>query len=608
MRSMFLGLEIGRRAVMAHQTALDVTGHNVANANTPGYTRQEAVMVTTPSYHAPAMRQDLSAGQIGTGVTIDEIRRLRDDFVDFQIRDENRTQGYWQSLEMALDKIEVILNEPTDQGLRGVLDNFWKSWQALSESPENESVRAVVLQRGMAVADTFHHIYRQLQELKEDLNAQVKAKVDEINSLAAQLADLNQQIQAITIAGKEPNDLKDRRDLLLDQLSKIVDATITQERNGMVTVLIGGTPLVQGIDNASLEVKPDTGGIFNVVWQGSNHQLSLRSGELMGLLDARGPSAGSSLGEARAIVPRLMDELNLMAKTVVMTTNAVHRGGYSLNNINGAYPDGLNFFDQPGSNDNDPGIEWARYIKVSDAIAGDVKNIAAAGHRTLDAAGQRINFGDGANALKLAQLKHTLNRDEYYAQVSDLNTVLGGAEPFPLNAAIDFTVEYPTGTTTTINIPAPGAGNEYQDLDEYIGAIQQNLTAAGLPVSVRAEGTTLVFYSGDPDFAGVNFAATGAVGIQPRTMIKQATVDDYWRAQVSSIGVVAQEATRMVDNQETLLSQLENKRQSTAGVSLDEEMVNMIRFQHAYNAAARYITTIDEAIEVIVNRMGLVGR
>ena len=517
MRSTFMGLEMGRRSILTQQATLDVTGHNIANANTPGYTRQVAAIQTTAPYAAPG-RYNVQPGQFGTGVMVGEIRRLRDEFIDLQIRDESQASGYWESMQTTLDTIEVILNEPSDQGLRGVLDNLWESWQALSESPENESVREVVKERGMAVADTFHHMYNQLSNLRQDLNSQVKTKVEEINSITTQLADLNQQIKAITLSGQAPNDLIDRRDLLLDQISKLVDAHITIESNDMATILVGGAPLVAGARAVRLGLNTDTNGMYKVVWDmnpethpgtvitgrpanSGDMEVAITSGELMGLLEARGFAEHSKLGQDRNLIPGLMNALNQLAKALVIDTNAIHRQGYSLNNTGGANPDGMDFFNQDGIDINDPNVEWAKRISVDARITGDVKNIAAAGNRTRDDSGTAINFGDGSHALKLAQLKQ--NR-------------------------------------------------------------------------------------------------SGILG--------PATIDDYWNSQVSSIGVKAQEATRMVENQQTLLNRLELRRQETAGVSLDEEMTNMIKFQHAYNAAARYITAIDEAIDVIVNRMGITGR
>lgn len=619
MRSTFMSFDIARKAIMAQQSALDITGHNIANASTPGYTRQVPNLKTTTPFAAPQMNS-ISVGQFGTGVTLAEIQRLRDQFTDLQIRDENKKLGYWDTLQTTLSTIEVILNEPSDEGLRGVLDEFWTAWQSLAESPESEAVRAVVLERGQEVVDAFQHCYKQLFELREDVNASIKAKVEEINSIASQIASLNYQIQSIVVAGMSPNDLYDSRDLLLDQLSKLIDVQVTNDRNGMITVQIGGVPLVQGNRNRAMGLNTDADGMYKVVWDPdpdshpgtavtgktaspADFEISATSGELVGLLDLRGPADNSTLGSARQIIPNLINMLNTLAKTVIMNTNAVHRGGYSLNNANGAYPDGINFFTQDVANENDPSIQWAKIISIDSRILADVKNIAAASHQTLNSTGTRINFGDGSNALKIAQLKQTLSRSEYWTQSDALS------ETFPSSMAGTFTVTY-NSTAYTITMPAPAT--LYQDMREVVDAINAQLQSAGLTnVYARAEGKRLVFYSSSDLFGGVTagtFPASGFSALAQRTLVEEATVDDFWRAHISSIGVISQEAARMVSNQKTLVSELEAKRQSTSGVSLDEEMTNMIQYQHAYNAAARYMTAIDEAIDVIINRMGVVGR
>jgi len=341
--SNFLSLEIGKRSIMTHQTALSVTGHNVANANTAGYTRQVANLVTTRPYYTPTLTANSGVGQLGTGVEVATLERIRDSFLDGQIRNENKTLGYWEAIYDTLAKIEVILNEPSENGLRTVMDQFWESWQDLSAHPENESVRAVVVQRGAALADAFNHIHKQLTELREDVNAFVQVKVNEINSIAQQLADLNQQILSITIAGKQPNDLLDKRDLLLDELSKIVDITVNYDQYGMVSVQLGGRPLVQGKDHALLDTVADTKGMFQVIWADTRAVARIDGGELRGLLDARGATELDTSSNYKEIIPNMIDQLNQLAKTIILRTNEIHRGGFSLNNQS-LFPDGLNFF------------------------------------------------------------------------------------------------------------------------------------------------------------------------------------------------------------------------------------------------------------------------
>ena len=594
--SNFMSLEIGKRSIMTHQTALSVTGHNIANANTAGYTRQVPTLVTTRPYYTPSLTSNSGVGQLGTGVEVSYLERLRDAFLDGQIRNENKTTGYWSAIQDTLAKIEVILNEPSNDGLRTVMDQFWESWQDLSAHPESESVRAGVAQRGAALADAFNHTVQQLTELREDVNAFVQVKVNEINSIAQQMADLNQQILSITIAGKQPNDLLDKRDLLIDELSRIADVTVNHDHNGMVSVQLGGRPLVQGKDFAVMDTVTDKHGMHQVVWADTKTAVNVTGGELRGLLDARGATElDKSPSVYSEIIPNMIEDLNQLAKTIILRTNEIHRGGFSLNNQS-TFPDGMNFFTEPTDGN------WAQMMQVDQLIADDPKNIAAARYHTWEG-GIETNFGDGAVALMIAQLKHDYNFQQYTASSGDLTVT------FPYDAAITFSVD-----GVSITIPQPSSldppQEAYSDLSKLADAIQQALDNEGLALNVRTEGRQLVFYSTET-FAIQDFLTAGndlAVQSPHGGVVNKATTDDYWRSVCAQVGVMSQESLRMVNNQETLLNELENKRQSVSGVSLDEEMTNMIKFQHAYNAASRYITTIDEAIDVIVNRMGLVGR
>lgn len=603
--SNLLSLEIGKRAIMTSQTALSITGHNISNANTAGYTRQVANLVTTRPYYTPSLTSGGKLGQLGTGVEIASITRLRDAFLDGQIRNELKTTGYWSAMQETLSKIEVILNEPSKDGLRTVMDQFWESWQDLSANPESEAVRTVVAERGAAMADAFNHAYQQLTELREDVNVSVQVKVDEINSISQQLADLNKQILSITIAGQQPNDLLDKRDLLIDSLSQIVDTRVAYDENGMIAVQLGGRPLVQGIDFIGLTTRQDTEGMHQVVWADTLSRVRVEGGELRGFLDARGASGLDDGSIAyKETIPTMMDQLNQLAKTIILRTNEIHRSGFSLNNQTG-YPDGINFFSEPAITAGD--IDWAAIMQVNTLISDDPQNIAAAFNRTWNDAGEKTNFGDGSIALQIAQLKQDYNQPQYTV-TSD---VLGVT--FPYDAAVSFSLTY-NGSTVNINIGQPStqvpAKDPYQDLNQIAAAIQEALETNNLPIQVRSDGSRLVLFSSSGLFTNVTgfFGTTGAVQAPVSGVVRAATADDYWRSTCAEVGIMSQEAQRMIDNQEALVTELENKRLSLSGVSLDEEMTNMIKFQHAYNAASRYITTIDEAMDRIINNMGIVGR
>lgn len=618
MSTIFMGLEIGKRSIMAQQTALEVTGHNIANANTTGYTRQVASLQATRPYATPSLNNSTHVGQMGTGVDAAEIARIRDAFLDEQIRNESRDSGYWELMQESLSRIEAIFVEPSDTGLRTAMDQFWESWQDLSVNPESEAVRAVVAERGMALADAFNHNYTQLKELQEDLNSSVTIKVSEINSIAQQISDLNEQILAIKVSGQQPNDLLDQRDVLLDQLSGIVDINTHTDEYGMVTVQLGGRNLVQGEKYTPLSTATDADGMSMVIWKDTGIKAVITSGELGALLDLRGATdlPQDSGSQYKEIIPDLIEELNTMAKTTVMSINEIHRSGYSLNNKldpASGYPDGINFFNLPDDPENY--MDWAKSMQVSQVIVDDVNNIAAAGHRTWDENNTESNFGDGSVALEIAQLKNSFNSAVSTTRSDSLSGVM---EDFPNSVSGDLTISFNGGSTAIISLAAPSS--PYQDLQELAAAIQDQinanstLSAAGISITVRCDGDQLAFSSSSPKFEAVSNSGLLGGGISFTALsttsgvVTDVTCDDYWRGVTAEIGVESQAASNMVENQETLISQLESKRQSISGVSLDEEMTNMIKFQHAYNAASRFITTIDEQLDTIINRMGTVGR
>ncbi|HHW39809.1 MAG TPA: flagellar hook-associated protein FlgK [Syntrophomonadaceae bacterium] len=503
MTSTFFGLEIARRGLQAQQRALDVTGHNVSNANTPGYTRQEAVMATTPPYPVPGLSVPAGAGQVGSGVEISEIRRLRDGFLDLQYRGENNALGYWEARWDAIQKVETILNEPSDSGLSKVFEQFWQSLEDLSKNPESPAARSTVLERGKALAETFNYLDRQLQALQKDLDRTIQVKVDEVNSFARQIADLNRQIQKIEVAGQRANDLRDKRDLLLDQLSKDINIQVREDANGMVQVGIGGRLLVEGDRVDELIAKDSNGdGFSEVLWEADPKDgVQVTGGTIRGLIDMRGYL--DEAGRPAGLVPKIRSVLDNMAKTLVQVFNH----GITINNqkVKNGHVDGCGLDGSTGNTNlffkEEVNINNAGNIAIADGVLNDLNKIAAAkNYGNSDT--PIYDKGDGSNALELAQL---LKQEK----ISDL-------------------------------------GN--------------------------------------------------------------ATFEGYYQAAIGELGVQGQQAKRMAENQQLLVSQLDSNRQEVSGVSLDEEMVNMIRFQHAYAAAARVITALDEMLDLIIGRMGLVGR
>lgn len=492
MRATFFGIEIGRRAIEAHRLALDVTGHNIANANTPGYSRQVARLATTTPYAAPAFNRPGTTGQVGTGVYVQQIVRMHDSFIQQQINTEINAKSYWERRQQILQELELSFLEPTDVGIRSALDQFWQALQDLSKNPESAAARSVVRERALVLTETVRNTYAQFAPLQQNLDFQVRAAAERINALARQIAQLNTEIRKVLVAGNTPNDLYDTRDMLIEELAKYADVQVVQRDGGMIAVTIGGVALVDGVNARAIEVQSAPGtGFATLVWSGTNLGVTVSSGELKALLEARDVE-----------LPRYMEQLNEFVRALIKEVNAVHEQGYGLldtfdpadyDNDPSLYPPppGIKFFND---GDVDPTFwkDAAANFSLSDAILEDARNIAASLSGT---------HGDGANALRLAQIHQ-----------KTIDTLGGGT------------------------------------LGEYLGAI------------------------------------------------------------VSGLGVQSGMAVAMVEHQEVLLGHLERLRASVSGVSIDEEMANLIQHQHAYAAAARLVTTVDEAIDTIINRMGLVGR
>lgn len=530
MLSTFHGLEVAKRGMFTQQSALYVTAHNIANANTPGYSRQRVNFVETEPFPPASMNRPQIPGQMGTGVEAGSIQRIRDSFLDYQYRNEASKLGYWSARSEAIAKMEDIMNEPSEFGLSKAMTQFWESLQDLSANPENEGARAVVRQRGIAVAESFNYLYNSLKQVRDDLGQEIKTGLLEVNSILKQISELNDQIKAIEPNGYLPNDLYDKRDALIDELSKYFQVKVE-------TVPSGGNALdiAEGIYEISL-VNQDGSTIGKIVTKNGYSKLSvfpdptnpdayvseiriedalgnitttisydkfndLANGRIKSLIESYG--YGSDPNNVKGYYPEMLADLDKMAYSFAKMFNEQHQKGCGLNGSTGK-----NFFDMTLSG---PPTEKgaAATIKVHKDIMDNLSNIAASSNSE--------ESGNGNNALYLSMIKDV--------QITNGSATLPNGQPF----------------------------------------------SESLPIT---SGTVQTFYQG----------------------------------LIGKIGVDGQQAERMKTNAETLATSVDNKRQSVSSVSLDEEMTNMIKFQHAYNAAARMITAIDEMLDKIINNMGIAGR
>ena len=226
MGSTFSGIELGKRSIMAQTDAITTAGHNIANANTEGYSRQRVQIKEFDPLYRPDMTRAERPGQIGQGVDVQSITRVRDELLDKRIVAQANQETYWQTRSDYYTMLEQIYNEPDDISVRFNMDKFWESWQELSVNPESKAARQAVVTRGQTLTESINQRWESLKGVSDLVDGDIEATVKQVNDLARQIAALNASIVESKGVGDSPNDLLDRRDLLVDKLSQLVNVPI----------------------------------------------------------------------------------------------------------------------------------------------------------------------------------------------------------------------------------------------------------------------------------------------------------------------------------------------------------------------------------------------
>lgn len=560
--SLFSVLGIGTRGLMASQLGMDITGQNIANADVEGYSRKRLNMTA-------AYRYDEKYGQMGFGVDVINIERIRDEYIDQQIRGQNREVGYYEEIDHTLEAVENIIMEPSDTGIMHFIDQFFDSWENLANNPADIASRTMVRTNGEILTNTFNNVSSELRNLRNTRNDEIRNKVEEVNGLVNGIFNLNKEIAAVEIKNQHANDSRDRRDLLLKKLSKIIEINVIENDLGQVTVTTSGNIIVSPVDVQELEItttvftRPDGTNYSDI---GVRFSKSMRpyiptGGEIKGLFDSRD-----------IYIPEYESWLDTLAVGLVQTINAQHVLGYNLMGYNG-----FNFFN--------PQATGASDINLSATVLSDVKNIAAAlGQATQPAltnnvASGALNFG-AIYQLTTDGVASTGSADPDNAQNIVQGTVVVTIGGNALIEGVDYSVNYLTGTIQMLhngydNNPVnvdfdymsggfPGPGNNENAIE--IAKLRHELTMSPDPL-------------GNPT----------------------ATFDQYYSTFVGRLGFARNEAASNLETREFLIEQYETHQDSIAGVSLDEEMVELIKFQHTYQAAARIITTANAMLDVLMN-------
>ena len=394
MRTTFGSLNIANTGLFAAHRALDVTSHNIANTNTDGYSRQVLLQkASIPIWGDPK-------GIMGTGVDTYNIVRIRNEYLDSKFWSQNRSVGEWTIKQENLASIETIFNEPSNTGLRQVLDEYFIALDELSKSTGDNTKRVAVVERAKTLATSINRNGHEIIDAIRDTNSAVQSKVEEINSLALQISVLNRQIYNMELGDNQANDLRDQRTALLDKLSKIIDIEVSTNKdyhnNETLSIKLGGITFVEHVDYQELAyVDIDVPGITDlgagkmsqIVWKGMESQkVAIGSGELRGLLDIRD---GDGQGLNYRGLRYYLGKLNEFAREFSIAINEQHRKGVDF------YGEpGIDFFIVPPEGENK--INCLN-IAVSGFLLVDANLIAA----SSDIEGESNN----ENILKMISLK-----------------------------------------------------------------------------------------------------------------------------------------------------------------------------------------------------------
>jgi len=674
----FASYEIARSGLYANERGLFVTGHNIANVNTPGYVRQQAILKEA-SVQTSFGKYGLI--QLGLGTGIQEIRQIRHTFLDNIYRQENTTLGYWETRQKTFQDVQAIMAEPLGSGLQDILNQFWDSWQELSKEPDSLTVRAVVRQRSEALVQKLNHLGEQLDRLQKDLNSELIGKVNEFNEITRKIADLNVTILKCEVNGDSANDYRDQRNYLIDRLTKLAKVDILEMQDGQIDITIDGYYVVQkGVSTDIYAAERSPGDQFYVIKHaGSNVEIDAKSGVLKGLLESRGEvsgivgsyengtpntktdvtfvldisdesSSGFTAGQFADIKEKIIYHVEQLNKTGldynvrIITTcgnNVIDKYEYgkssadlsslisdlnSLNQMSGEtmtdnFTTVLNELGNPPyrpednkyavifTNDSVDATEESDYISILSSKGVKLSVVTGSGsgwEGVTESSGGKLYTG----LASAADIGLDINRDVSagLSAVPDSLNIVSDMKK-RLNAMINIMlreINYLHRSGMTMKEP-PTYGedlfivkNSGRPLE--MGNIQLNPNLSDLS-NIAASKT---------GNKGDNSNALDIANLRNKEFLTDITgvtsIDGYYQAIILHMANNSADADRITESQSKLVLSVDASRTSISGVSMDEEMANMLKFKFAYDAASRVLNIMDSMMETIINRMGLAGR
>lgn len=625
MQSTFAGIEIGKRSLVAHTTGLTTIGHNLSNASVEGYSRQRIQLGSFEPIYVPGLNREATPGQIGQGVTVESVERVHDQILQGRIISQANGRGFWEARDKYLLMVEQVYNEPAETSLRSHMDQFWEAWQDLSLRPEETASRQAVIQRGQTLVGSIHNQYRGLKDIRDMLELEVTATVDSVNGILTDISNLNEQIVKVKAMGDNPNDLLDRRDLLTKELSSLMEITIDNRDPDEFTITTGGFHLIQGRVVSLLNAEPDplNEGYSTVNWAANDEEVHLFGGKLASFVKLRDQDLRSEI-----------QNLDMMSINFVDLVNENHKAGYGLNgktgldffneypvvnNVAGNYDtngdgafDSTYLFRINGGNELDGseqiGLQGTMRLSgpssdididyfPTDTVNDIIKRINLSGSEVV----ARLDR-NGHLQLKASPAAQNENPDFVIRHIEDDGQFLTGYAGILIASGPDGAYDFNQADAVTL-LRGDGLAYSVAPVPHPSGWLEINKTiindtssiAAGFGVNGRISNP------GDGS-AAIEIAALRNNDVMVGRL---RNFDEYFSSTIANAGLKGEAASRALETENLIMKDLETMRESISGVNIDEELAQMIKFQHGYSAASRFVSEIDKMLDTIINRMGV---
>ena len=560
--NIFSALSSAKLGLLAQQLAIEVTGQNIANVETEGYSRQDVTFEANTPRHAIKYG---SMHQIGTGVRVAGIERAHDQFLFEQIMDEGDLTGSTEVKKDIFEQLEILFNEGSGRSLNDALSSFFASVHDLATNARGLPERADLVSKAENLASTFNQTGKQLYTIQRNIDATIETEVTEINLLTTQIGKLNENIHASEPASQyKANDLRDNRDRLVKELSKKIDIQLIEESDSQISLTLkDGTALVlkdqvfdlstsiNGNNESFYDVYIDTGSTTKDITS------TITGGELRGYLDMRDTEVES-----------ILDKMNILSASFIQEFNGIHRAGFGV--------------------DGSSGLDFFSALDVT--VDHDVDNTGTAVVSMTNASPTTISVDEfeiaftGSNAF-------TLNNLTTNASSGTFTFTTGSTFNIKDGFAVTISGAAASGDKVTFSVSEDSASG--MAVSSTITANTRKIAAGTTTNGDGANALLMADLQNTLSFNSVTWSGSGSGSY---------TFDEYYNAVVSTIGIESFSAQSTLRQQEGIMLQLNSRRESISGVSIDEEMIKMIKFQQAYNASARMISVVDEMLDTL-NRM-----